>query len=138
MDLDPHISEGHRIRVSKRLVNLFKHWQLSLEEQLGILGIQNTNPYPIICYLEGARLSNDEDLFKRVRILLNMHKSLRLLFPNDRNLAYAWMTTPNRSFNGLTPTEVVMEQGNMGVSMVQSYLDYHLNGLQAVLERHSD
>ena len=55
--------------------------------------------------------------------LLGIHKSLRLLFPHNRQLAYDWMTQANRAFGGLSPVSVAEKYGIMGLHQVRSYLD---------------
>lgn len=65
---------------------------------------------------------------ERAGMLLGIHKSLRLLFPHNRELAYGWMTQPNLAFQGATPVELIGEQGMAGLSMVQAYLDVQKAG----------
>ena len=36
--------------------------------------------------------------------LLGIHKALRIMFPHDRDLAYRWVSTPNRRFAGARPS----------------------------------
>jgi hypothetical protein len=48
---------------------------------------------------------------------------LRTLFPQNQQLAYAWMSTGNKSFDGLTPMAVVREQGLRGLRAVRGYLE---------------
>jgi hypothetical protein len=50
-------------------------------------------------------------------------KNLRLLFPQNRDLAYRWMTTRNKAFENLTPVEVIRQWGFAGLLMVRAYLD---------------
>jgi hypothetical protein len=66
---------------------------------------------------------NDRDKLERAGILLGIHKSLRLLFPHNRELAYGWMTQPNRAFQGLTPVALIDQQGMIGIYTVRAYLD---------------
>jgi uncharacterized protein (DUF2384 family) len=117
------VSEHNRSRISKMLIMLFKHWNLSTKDQLGLLGISKNNRSLLQRYRRGDPLTNDRDKLDRVAILLSIHKSLRLLFPHNRNLAYSWMTTPNRAFNEGTPTKLIDEQGMMGLYIVQNYLN---------------
>jgi hypothetical protein len=60
---------------------------------------------------------------KRVGHLLGIYKNLRLLFPQNRDLADRWMSTRNKAFDNLTPVEVVKEWGFAGLLMVRGYLD---------------
>ena len=52
-----------------------------------------------------------------------IHKSLRLLFPHDRDLAYRWMTQPNRRL-GERPVDLILEHGFEGLLAVRRYLDF--------------
>jgi hypothetical protein len=56
--------------------------------------------------------------------LLGIHLALRLIFPQNRQLAYSWIKTPNRRFDGKTPLEVMLGEGFLGVVMVRRYLDF--------------
>lgn len=104
------------------LIVLFDHWDLSVTDQLGLLGISKNNRSLLNRYRQGKPLANDRDKLDRATILLSIHKSLRLLFPHHRNLAYSWMTTPNRAFNESSPTKLIGEHGMMGLYIVQNYL----------------
>ena len=60
---------------------------------------------------------------ERASRLLGIHKSLRLLLSDNRDLAYAWVKTRNRAFENRAPIKVI---GNVGVAwliMVGAYLD---------------
>ena len=115
--------ETNRSRISKMLITLFEHWQLNSKEQLSLLGLAKSNRAQLARYSQGHPITNDRDKLERAGILLGIHKSLRLLFPHNRDLAYAWMKTPNRAFNGATPTQLIDQQGMIGLYMVRAYLD---------------
>jgi len=44
-------------------------------------------------------------------------------FPHNRDLAYRWMSTRNKAFEGRTPVDVISDFGFAGLLMVRSYLD---------------
>lgn len=117
------VSEHSRSRTSKMLIVLFEHWNLTTKDQLGLLGVSKNNRSLLQRYRRGGSLTNDRDKLDRVAILLSIHKSLRLLFPHNRDMAYSWMTTPNRAFSGCTPTNLIDEQGMMGLYILQNYLN---------------
>ena len=122
MDIAP-VPKEDRARLGKMLTTLFDHWQLSTAESLALLGLAPDNRRTLSQYRDGKPLSSDRDRLERAGVLLGIHKSLRLLFPHNRNLAYAWMKTPNRAFDGFTPTQVIAQEGIMGAHMVRTYLD---------------
>lgn len=109
--------------LARMLVNLFEHWQLSSEEQLEMLGLASANRAALARYRKGEPIAPSRDMLERAGHLFGIHKSLRLLFPRDRNLAYAWMRSPNRAFGGLRPADVVREHGFAGLLMLRAYLD---------------
>jgi hypothetical protein len=123
MLVSPAVTDIDRGRVGKMLMNLFDHWRLSTSEQLSLLGLSKDNRAALTKYRKGAPLANDRDKLERAGHLLAIHKALRLLFPHQRELAYAWMSQPNRAFQGKTPTQLIDEQGILGLYMVRTYLD---------------
>lgn len=112
-----------RGEIAKMLMALFDHWKLSTEDRLELLGLAPTNRAALTRYRRGEPFAQSRDLLERAGILLGIHKSLRLLFPHNRELAYSWMTTRNRAMGGLTPTEAIKEYGFPGLLMVRAYLD---------------
>lgn len=74
-------------------------------------------------YRRGEPLAANMDLLGRVGHLMGIHKALRIIFPHDRDLAYRWITQPNRRFGGLRPVDV-MKQGYEGLLAVRRYLDF--------------
>jgi hypothetical protein len=117
------LAEEERGQLSKMITTLFDHWKLPVKEQLSLLGVSQDNRALLTRYRKGAPIANDRDKLERASILLGIHKSLRLLFPNNRELAYAWMTTPNRAFQGATPAQLIDQQGMIGLYTVRTYLD---------------
>lgn len=120
---DKNVGNVDRSRIGKMLIQLFDHWKLSTAEQLSLLGLSKDNRAALSKYRHGQPLANDRDKLERAGILLGIHKSLRLLFPYNRELAYGWMSQPNKAFNGQSPVEVIDREGMIGMYMVRSYLD---------------
>ncbi len=112
-----------RSELAKMVMKLFEHWQLSTEDQLSLLGLSITNRGALTRYRKGEPLAPNRDLLERVGILMSIHKSLRLLFPHNRELAYAWMTQRNRAFEGMPPAESIKQRGFAGLLIVRAYLD---------------
>lgn len=112
--------------IGPMLLKLFSHWQISPEEQLSLLGLPKGNRAALTQYRNGQQPAKDRDTPERAGILLGIHTSLRSLFPHNRNLAYGWMTQPNRAFKGATPVELIDERGMAGLYMVQAYLERHV------------
>jgi len=109
--------------ISKMLMQLFEHWAISTEDQLDMLGLARENRAALARYRKGVPMSSSRDASERAGHLLAIHKNLRLLFPHNRDLAYRWMSTRNKAFEGRTPVEVIRDFGFAGLLMVRGYLD---------------
>jgi len=118
----PLIAPQDRGALAKMVMVLLDHWQLTTEDQAALLGIALTNRAALTRYRKGD-IGTNRDQYERVGHLLGIHKNLRLLFPQNRALAYRWMSTRNKAFENLTPVEVIKEWGFAGLLMVRSYLD---------------
>jgi hypothetical protein len=116
-----------RIALAKMVMALFDHWKLSTGDQATLLGLASSNRAALSSYRRGKPIGTSRDQYERVVHLLGIHKALRLLFPQNRELVYCWMTTRNRAFENLTPLEVIRESGFAGLLMVRSYLDHALH-----------
>ncbi len=112
-----------RERLARMVTRLFDLWQVSVAEQAALLGLSADNRSTLARYRKGDPLADSRDLLDRVGHLLGIHKSLRILFPHDRDLAYRWMTTPNRRF-GSRPVDVVVQRGFEGLLALRRYLDF--------------
>ena len=112
------------VALAKQLQALFKHWQLSPAQQLAVLAlggsadaIESGIDWP--SYLTGKRLM-------RAGHLLAIHASLRTLFPANPELAYSWMQTPNKAFEGATPLAMIETSGMAGLLTIRAYLNHAL------------
>lgn len=112
-----------RSSAAKLLIKMFQNWKLPTRDSLALMGLAESNRSALARYEQGQPLSNSRDQLDRAATLLGIHKSLRLLFPENRELAYRWMSTPNKAFDGRTPVETVREYGFAGLLMVRAYLD---------------
>ena len=105
------------------LAELFALWKLSDNECLAVFGL----PQEEFAVLIGLRNSDptvlSPALLERAGHLLGIHRNLRRLFPQNRDLAYAWMKTSNRAFNDFTPIDHIGKSGLAGLRTVRNYLD---------------
>lgn len=119
----PLSASEDRGALAKMVMTLLDHWNLSTEDQAALLGIASSNRAALTRYRKGEAIGTSRDQFERVGHLLGIHKNLRLLFPQNRDLAYRWMSTRNKAFDNLAPVDVVKEWGFAGLLMVRAYLD---------------
>lgn len=109
--------------LAKMIMTLLDHWNLPTEDQAALLGVAPSNRSALGRYRKGEHIGTSRDQYERVGHLLGIHKNLRLLFPQNRDLAYRWMSTRNRAFDNLTPVDVVKDWGFAGLLRVRTYLD---------------
>lgn len=95
-------SEADLSRLAQLVMSLFDRWNLSSEDQAFLLGLAPGNRAALGRYREGARIGMTREEYERVGHLLGIHRSLRLLFPRNRDVAYGWMKMRNRAFGGMT------------------------------------
>lgn len=122
LTVDPTTRDA-RGRLATMVMRLLEHWNLSAVEQAGVLGLSSGGRSTLSRYRGGEPLADNRDLLDRAGHLLGIHKSLRVLFPHDRDLAYRWMTQPNRRL-GARPVDLVLEHGFEGLLAVRRYLDF--------------
>jgi CTP:molybdopterin cytidylyltransferase MocA len=109
--------------LARMVMTLLDHWKLSTEDQAALLGIAASNRAALARYRRGEPIGTSRDQYERVGHLLGIHKNLRLLFPQNRDLVYRWISTRNRAFDNLSPVDVIREWGFAGLLMVRAYLD---------------
>jgi len=116
-------SREARGRLAAMVTQLLGHWQLPATEQAVLLGLSTGSRSTLARYRSGEPLADNRDLLERAGHLLGIHKSLRMLFPHDLDLAHRWMTQPNRQL-GARPVDLVIEHGFEGLLAVRRYLDF--------------
>jgi transcriptional regulator with XRE-family HTH domain len=116
-------NRASRERLAKMVVSLLEHWKLPLNDQASLLGLSAQSRSTIARYRRGEPFADSADLLARAGHLLGIHKALRILFPQDRDLAYRWVSAPNRRFGSRAPLEI-MKQGFEGLLAVRRYLDF--------------
>jgi transcriptional regulator with XRE-family HTH domain len=112
-----------RTQLARMIVQLLDHWQLNATDQSLLLGLSSQSRSTLSRYRRGEPLADSADLLARAGHLLGIHKALRILFPHDRDLAYRWVSTPNRRF-GTSPLDVMKRHGYEGILAVRRYLDF--------------
>lgn len=89
--------------------NMARLYELGRKEQAILLGMNPDNRQALIEYEKKKSIPLDPDKFFRVGLLLGIHKNLRILYPENREIVYNWMTTKQKMFHGNTPMEFIME-----------------------------
>jgi len=120
-DLHSRVS---RERLARMVVQLLERWQLSAADQATLLGLSANSRSTVARYRRGEPLADSPDLLARAGHLLGIHKALRILFPHDLELAYRWVSAPNRRFGGEAPLALMRRHGYEGILAVRRYLDF--------------
>ena len=121
IDLD---AETSRSEIAKLVIRLFGRWKLSAADQLDLLGLSPRSRSMLARYAKGEALPLNRDMIDRAGWLLAIHKALRLLYPQNEDIRYSWVTRRNTAFDNLTPIAVMKEQGLIGIAKVARYLDF--------------
>ena len=117
-------SRASRERLARMVVPLLERWQLSAADQATLLGLSANSRSTVARYRRGEPLADSPDLLARAGHLLGIHKALRILFPHDLELAYRWVSAPNRRFGGEAPLALMRRHGYEGILAVRRYLDF--------------
>jgi len=108
-------------RMTMKLMDL---WNLDPEQRAAVLG-GGMSTSPVDSRADALQLMTGTQL-NRFTQLLGIHERLRLLFPQNPELAYRWMTSSNKAFEDLTPVDVISKSGVSGLIQLRAYLDGYL------------
>lgn len=106
------------------VVSLLKKWNLSEEQQLALLGIETGDGASLSGHEIGAQpLPAAPEVVQRAAQLIAIHRSLRVLFPENEDLRFSWVARRNQAFGGSAPIDVMLSDGRNGVARVRAVLD---------------
>jgi hypothetical protein len=117
-------SRASRERLARMVVQLLERWRLSAVDQATLLGLSANSRSTVARYRRGEPLADSPDLLARAGHLLGIHKALRIIFPHELDLAYRWVSAPNRRFGGEAPLAIMRRHGYEGILAVRRYLDF--------------
>ena len=115
-----------REALTQAFFNLTSHWQLSRQQEARLLGWSYTEKRSTLDSLRKGKtiIDKDQDKVERLIDLVNIHKSLRILFPNSRDDAYEWVKIKRERFGGFSALDIMLENGKPGIRAIRRYLDY--------------
>ena len=107
------------LRAFQRVATL---WQLSIAEQLNLLGLQSKSTY--FKWRKDASARLPRDTLERLSYLLGIYKALQVLFP-DPAAADAWLRRPNSAapFGGGSALDRMLSGQVADLYFVRQYLD---------------
>jgi hypothetical protein len=100
-------------RNTRNVVALFEHWGLKNDEICNLLGGK-----------KGTAAVSGRDTIERVGNLLGLHKNLRILYPYNREVVYQWIKGRNLKLDNLTPLDIMLEYGYLGIAQIRRLTDY--------------
>jgi len=122
----PHkLTEEAAHKLGKAFWNIVRLYGFNRNEQALLLG-KTANRGTLSRYESEGSIPVEPDVFSRVGHLLGVHKSLRILFPHNREVVYQWMKTSRPEFGGQSAIEYIglEELGTIErLASVRRYLD---------------
>lgn len=125
---DPDVRKRMSGPATRSFLNIADRWELSVEEQRGLLGWPA--PSTFHKYKAGDVGTLSYDTLTRISLVLGMFKALHILYPNP-GLANRWMKLPNSNplFAGKTPIEFLTTEGGIdAMYKVRRLLDARRGG----------
>ncbi|MCQ1060113.1 DUF2384 domain-containing protein [Photobacterium sp. ZSDE20] len=114
--------ENQMIVVSKAILTLLNKWLITDKDQCELLGIDCATLGKV--KLGGTALPAHS--MPNAAGLLNVHKSLRLLYSQNSELLYGWISMKNDNLQGQSPLKI-MKNGVGGIKEIEAYLSNSLS-----------
>jgi hypothetical protein len=97
-------------------------WDLSIAEQLTLLGLSSRSTY--FKWRKEAEVRLPRDTLERISYILGIYKALQLLLP-DASAADEWIRRPNQApiFGGRSALERMLSGNVADLYIVRQYLD---------------
>jgi len=118
------LDEASRLRLANEIMGLFDHWQVSLDDQISLLGLPDeVRKRSLHKYCEDTPLPDDEKVLERAEHLIGISDALRTYFPNSPHARSLWMRTTSRKFPRVPPIQIMVRDGVSGLIRIRSHLD---------------
>lgn len=90
--------------------NIVEKYSLSQKEAAILLGVKPNNRQRLGSLRQERKIPDDPDKILRVSHLIGIHKNLRILFPQNRELVYSWFKTKRSLLEGLSAMEYIASE----------------------------
>jgi hypothetical protein len=119
---DPAVRQRLSAPAMRAFFNLAKKWDLSVNQQRGLLGWPAASTYHK--YKSGNVGALSFDTLTRISLLLGIYKVLHLLYPQPE-LADSWIKLRNSNpiFAGKAPLDLMLDSGIDAMYTVRRLLD---------------
>jgi Protein of unknown function (DUF2384) len=131
IDIDRRSDREVRRRLSapgmRGFMKIAKTWELSVDEQRGLLGWPAASTY--YKYKAGEIGTLSYDMLTRISLLLGIYEALHILYPDDA-LADRWVKLPNSNpmFGGRPALSLMVDGGIDGLTQTRRLLDARRGG----------
>jgi hypothetical protein len=124
---DPEVRRRMSAPAMRAFLNTAKAWQLSVDEQRGLLGWPAASTYHK--YKAGDVGTLPYDMLTRISLILGIYKALHILYPDDA-LADRWVKLPNSNpiFGGKLALSLMRDGGIDGLTQTRRLLDARRGG----------
>ena len=114
----PHTTEQH-VELSRAVMRLLAAWDVPAAQRPALLGLEPAAHRRALnrCRF-GAALPDTGDVYRRAQLLLEIGEAVGQMFPHSSVAADVWVTTPRLRFGGLTPLQLMLEDGIAGMHLV--------------------
>ena len=124
---DPAVRRQISGPAMRSFFNVAEHWQLTNQEQRGLLGWPPESTF--YKYKAGQAGTLSYDTLMRISLVLGVYKALRILYP-EPDLADRWVKLPNSNalFGGRPALALMVDDGIDGLYQVRRLLDGRRGG----------
>jgi len=124
---DPDVRKRMSAPAMRSFFGIGQAWDLSVEEQHGLLGLPAASTY--YKYKAGQIGTLSYDTLTRISLLLGIYKALHILYPDDA-LADRWVKLPNNNpmFGGKPALSLMVDGGIDGLTQTRRLLDARRGG----------
>ncbi len=123
------LSARERIDLSRAALEILGTWEVAPAIQPLLLGLPGgTGTRELNRYRLSGALPEHADVYQRVALLMEIDNALHKLFPHSPASGGLWITTPGPRLGGVTPLDIMLEQGLEGIQLVLDLL-YNRAGL---------
>jgi hypothetical protein len=124
---DPDVRKRMSAPAMRGFLRIGQAWDLSVEEQRGLLGWPAASTY--YKYKAGQIGTLSYDTLTRISLLLGIYKAVHILYPDDA-LADRWVKLPNSNpmFGGKPALTLMVDAGIDGLTQTRRLLDARRGG----------
>ena len=124
---DPAVRKRMSAPAMRTFLKIGQTWDLSVDEQRGLLGWPAASTY--YKYKTGEVGTLSYDMLTRISLLLGIYKALHILYPDD-SLADRWVKLPNSNpmFGGKPALSLMVDGGIDGLMQTRRLLDARRGG----------